>query len=84
MNKQKEPTYEEFFNDVRARLIRGRSLVSTESEIDNYLDTNADAKEVIEEKYNEAIETYRKGETTYSQISTHYAASAASCLNLMY
>lgn len=84
LESQKEPTYEEFFNDVRARLIRGRSLVSTEEEIDNYLNTDADAKEEIEEKYNKAIETYRKGETTYNKIFTHYAASAASCLDWMY
>lgn len=55
MNKQKEPTYEEFFNDVRAKLIFGRSAVSTEAEIDNYLNTDADAKEVIKKRYNEAI-----------------------------
>lgn len=84
MNTQKEPTYEEFFNDVRAKLIFGRSAVSTEAEIDNYLNTDADAKEVIEERYNEAIKKYQNGETTYNKIFTHYAASAALCLDLMY
>lgn len=50
MNKQKEPTYEEFFNDVRAKLIFGRSAVSTEAEIDSYLNNDTDAKEEIEKK----------------------------------
>lgn len=77
------PSYEEFYNYIREKLINGLISHETVTDIDRYLSTDK-AKDEIKYKYKDAKTTFETGETTYEQIFSHYADSAASSLYLMY
>lgn len=80
--KNEAPTKEEFLAEVK-KGFQGMWPNLEEKEVDAYLSSD-EAKELIDNRYNQNLEEFRNGEITRLQFLVGGASSAGYCLSMMY